>query len=86
MWQPDQPLAAQIGGDCAGRIARLNAVGAKMPALARALSVDEARAERGFRAEVAYYLEHQLEAFDTARLWDLRRRCAAVSCHSTRPA
>lgn len=49
-----------------------------VPALARALSVDEARAERGFRAEVAYYLEHQLEAFDTARLWDLRRRCAAV--------
>jgi putative hydrolase of the HAD superfamily len=49
-----------------------------VPALARALAVDEARAERGFRAEVAYYLEHQLEAFDTARLWDLRRRCAAV--------
>jgi len=49
-----------------------------VPALAKALAVDEARAERGFRAEVAYYLEHQLEAFDTARLWDLRRRCAAV--------
>jgi putative hydrolase of the HAD superfamily len=49
-----------------------------VPALARALAVDETRAERGFRAEVTYYLEHQLEAFDTARLWDLRRRCAAV--------
>src|SRR3954452_13485100 len=48
------------------------------PALARALDVDEATAERPFRAEVAYYLEHQLEGSDTARLADLRRRCAAV--------
>ena len=48
------------------------------PRLAQALGVDEATAERAFRAEVAYYLEHQLEGFDTARLRDLRLRCAAV--------
>ena len=49
-----------------------------VPALARALGVDEPTAERAFRAEVAYYLEHQLEAVDTAALADLRRRCASV--------
>lgn len=48
------------------------------PALAAALGVDEATAERAFRAEVAYYLEHQLEGSDTAALADLRERCAAV--------
>jgi putative hydrolase of the HAD superfamily len=49
-----------------------------VPALAEALRIDEATAERGFRAEVAYYLEHHLEGFDTERLGDLRRRCASV--------
>jgi putative hydrolase of the HAD superfamily len=48
------------------------------PRLAAALGVDVATAERAFRAEVAYYLEHQLEASDTERLADLRRRCADV--------
>ena len=48
------------------------------PALAARLGVDVARAERAFRAEVAYYLEHQLEGSDTRALADLRRRCAAV--------
>lgn len=48
------------------------------PALARALDIDEATAERAFRAEVAYYLEHQLEGSDAAALADLRRRCAQV--------
>jgi HAD superfamily hydrolase (TIGR01549 family) len=48
------------------------------PALAAALSVDVATAERAFRAEVAYYLEHQLEGSDPAALADLRRRCATV--------
>jgi putative hydrolase of the HAD superfamily len=47
-------------------------------ALARTLGVDETTAERAFRAEVAYYLEHQLEGSDTAGLADLRRRCATV--------
>jgi putative hydrolase of the HAD superfamily len=49
-----------------------------VPALARALAIDETRAERAFHAEVAYYLEHQLEAFDTERLENLRERSAAV--------
>ena len=40
--------------------------------------MDEEIAERAFRAEVAYYLEHQLEGSDTAGLADLRRRCADV--------
>ena len=48
------------------------------PRLAAALGVDVATAERAFRAEVAYYLEHQLEGSDTERLADLRRRCANV--------
>jgi putative hydrolase of the HAD superfamily len=49
-----------------------------VPALARALGVDEPTAARAFRAEVAYYLEHQLEGSDAERLADLRSRCAAV--------
>jgi putative hydrolase of the HAD superfamily len=48
------------------------------PALAAALGVDEATAERAFRAEVDYYLEHQLEGSDQAGLADLRKRSAAV--------
>ena len=48
------------------------------PALAERLGVDLATAERAFRAEVAYYLEHQLEGGDPAALADLRARCAAV--------
>jgi putative hydrolase of the HAD superfamily len=48
------------------------------PALARALGVDEATAERAFRAEVDYYLLHQGEGSDPLALADLRRRCADV--------
>src|SRR5689334_70125 len=48
------------------------------PALARALGVDEATAERAFRAEVDYYLAHQLEGSDAESLADLRARSAAV--------
>ena len=48
------------------------------PALAAALGVDEVTAERAFRAEVAYYLEHQLEGSDPAALADLRLRSATV--------
>src|SRR3954469_18892383 len=61
--------------DCMGTLVRLIP---PAPYLARRLGVDEATAERAFRAEVAYYLEHQLEASDTARLADLRTRCANV--------
>jgi putative hydrolase of the HAD superfamily len=48
------------------------------PALADALGVDLATAERAFRAEVDYYLAHQLEGSDPGRLADLRRRAAGV--------
>jgi putative hydrolase of the HAD superfamily len=48
------------------------------PALARALGVDEATAERAFREEVAYYVVHHLEGSDPSGLGDLRARCAAV--------
>ena len=48
------------------------------PALAERLGVDLETAERAFRAEVAYYVEHQLEGRDPVALADLRRRCARV--------
>lgn len=48
------------------------------PALARALGVDVATAERAFRAEVDYYLLHQGEGSDPLALAGLRRRCADV--------
>jgi 2-haloalkanoic acid dehalogenase type II len=48
------------------------------PALAQALGVDLETAERAFRAEVDYYLVHQLEGSDPSALGDLRRRCADV--------
>jgi FMN phosphatase YigB (HAD superfamily) len=48
------------------------------PSLAEALAVDLQTAERAFRAEVTYYLEHQHEGSDTAGLADLRERCARV--------
>jgi putative hydrolase of the HAD superfamily len=35
-------------------------------------------AERAFRAEIAYYLEHHVEGRDEASLDDLRDRCARV--------
>jgi putative hydrolase of the HAD superfamily len=51
------------------------------PRLKRALAeqgfeVDEARAARGFAAEIGYYLQHHLEGSDRDRLDDLRDRCA----------
>jgi putative hydrolase of the HAD superfamily len=40
--------------------------------------VDEERAAAAFGAEIAYYLEHNLEGSDPERLDDLRDRCAEV--------
>src|SRR4051812_16842747 len=40
------------------------------------VDVGEEAAERAFRAEIAYYLEHQLEGSDPDALSDLRDRCA----------
>src|SRR5215212_2136431 len=48
------------------------------PALASALGVPLDVAERAFAAEVAFYLEHQLEGSGAAEVEDLRRRCASV--------
>lgn len=48
------------------------------PELASLLGVAPEVAERAFAAEVAYYLEHQLEGSGPQALEDLRRRCAAV--------
>src|SRR3954468_12714643 len=52
------------------------------PALARSLGVDLATAERAFEAEVAYYLEHQLEGSDAGSLADLRARSATVQAQA----
>jgi putative hydrolase of the HAD superfamily len=48
------------------------------PALAAAFGVDLETAERAFRAEVDFYLAHQLEGSDPETLADLRERAAAV--------
>jgi putative hydrolase of the HAD superfamily len=48
------------------------------PSLAERLGVDLATAERAFRAEVDYYLDHQLDGSDALGLADLRRRSADV--------
>jgi putative hydrolase of the HAD superfamily len=45
---------------------------------ARGVSVDAARAEAAFRAEIAYYLEHHVEGRDAESLDALRDRCAGV--------
>jgi putative hydrolase of the HAD superfamily len=44
----------------------------------RGFEVDEQRAAAGFAAEIAYYLENNLEGSDRGRLDDLRDRCAEV--------
>src|SRR3954451_9534351 len=42
------------------------------------VDVGEEAAERAVRAEISYYLEHQLEGSDPVALSDLRDRCAEV--------
>jgi 2-haloalkanoic acid dehalogenase type II len=42
------------------------------------VEVDEETAERGFAAEISYYLEHHLEGRDRSSLEDLRARCAGA--------
>jgi putative hydrolase of the HAD superfamily len=44
----------------------------------RGVEIAPEDAERAFRAEIAYYLEHHLEGRDARSLDDLRDRCAAV--------
>jgi putative hydrolase of the HAD superfamily len=40
--------------------------------------VDEERAQAGFLAEIAYYLDHHMEGSDRERLDDLRDRCTTA--------
>jgi putative hydrolase of the HAD superfamily len=48
------------------------------PRLAEALAIPEDDAERAFRAEIAYYVEHHLEGRDEPSLAALRDRCAEI--------
>jgi len=45
---------------------------------AEGFEISDERAGAGFRAEIAYYLEHHLEGSDRERLADLRDRCATT--------
>jgi putative hydrolase of the HAD superfamily len=67
--------------DALGTLVRLEPPAPRLRAgLRRVAGVDvgEEAAERAFRAEIAYYLEHHLEGRDRASLDDLRGRCAMV--------
>ena len=48
------------------------------PRLAAALGVELHAAERAFRAEIDYYVEHHVEGRDEESLSELRDRCASV--------
>jgi putative hydrolase of the HAD superfamily len=48
------------------------------PRLAAALGVEPERAERAFRAEIAYYIANHVDGRDARSLSELRDRCAAV--------
>src|SRR3954468_21192986 len=72
------PMAMQVKAVLLDGMGTLVRLPPPAPALARSLGVDLATAERAFAAEVAYYLEHQLEGSDAASLADLRARSAAV--------
>jgi putative hydrolase of the HAD superfamily len=66
--------------DALGTLVELQAPAPRLRRLLaeRGFSVDEERAGAAFAAEIAYYLEHNLEGSDRERLDDLRDRCAAV--------
>jgi putative hydrolase of the HAD superfamily len=66
--------------DALGTLVELQPPAPRLRALLteRGFEVDEQRAGAAFAAEIAYYLEHNLEGSDTARLDDLRDRCAEV--------
>jgi putative hydrolase of the HAD superfamily len=53
-------------------------MGSPAPRLARALGVSLEDAEKAFRAEIDYYVNHHIEGRDEASLAVLRDRCAAV--------
>jgi putative hydrolase of the HAD superfamily len=64
--------------DALGTLVELQPPGPRLRAqlAARGFEVSEERAAAGFAAEIAYYLEHNLEGSDRERLNDLRDRCA----------
>jgi putative hydrolase of the HAD superfamily len=66
--------------DALGTLVELQPPAPRLRALLaqRGFEVDEQRAGAAFAAEIAYYLEHNLEGSDRARLDALRDRCAEV--------
>jgi putative hydrolase of the HAD superfamily len=66
--------------DALGTLVELQPPAPRLRALLaeRGFDVDEERAGAAFAAEIAYYLEHNLEGSDRERLDDLRDRCAEV--------
>jgi putative hydrolase of the HAD superfamily len=66
--------------DALGTLVELQPPAPRLRALLaeRGFEVDEERAAAAFGAEIAYYLEHNLEGSDRERLDDLRDRCAEV--------
>ena len=66
--------------DALGTLVELQPPGPRLRALldAHGFEVSEERAGAAFAAEIAYYLEHNLEGSDRERLDDLRDRCAAA--------
>jgi putative hydrolase of the HAD superfamily len=67
--------------DAFGTLVRMDPPGPRLrEALERLSGVDVGleAAERGFAAEIAYYLEHNVEGRDAASLETLRDRCAEV--------
>jgi putative hydrolase of the HAD superfamily len=66
--------------DAFGTLVAMDPPGPRLRAelAARGFSVSGEAAAAAFRAEIAYYLDHQLEGRDAASLDDLRDRCAEV--------
>ena len=64
--------------DALGTLVELRPPGPRLRVLLaqRGFEVSEERAAAAFAAEIAYYLEHNLEGSDRGRLDDLRDRCA----------
>ncbi len=63
--------------DALGTLVELSAPAPRLRRLLEreGFAVDDARAAAGFRAEIAYYLDHHLEGRDAGSLDDLRDRC-----------
>src|SRR5919109_5083258 len=72
--------------DALGTLIRLEPPAPRLAAALRqkGVEVDEVRAARAVRAEIAYYVAHHAEGRDPASLSDLRERCAAVVARELR--